>query len=166
MNNQKQIAKRYKHLHGKKWEVFIGRVPCQYKHAEYELSLEEKKNEFGVYTKVVVEVTKTHFNGRILKVFPKILSDELKYNYVREFKILEDDIEGIEEHEMATCSSCSEEIITLGTDCDMYSQYWCDECGGVAQCSECGHIIAGQEMNYNLSGDEGYCDDCNPDEEE
>lgn len=64
----------------------------------------------------------------------------------------------------ANCSGCGAEISTENIDCDMYGQYWCDECGGVSQCTECGHMIASQEMNFDDDGGEGICENCEEDD--
>jgi hypothetical protein len=46
--------KKYNGLHGKEAYVYIGRVPCNMKHQEYELSPNPKTNEYGEYKKITI----------------------------------------------------------------------------------------------------------------
>ena len=59
-----------------------------------------------------------------------------------------------------TCAGCGDEVDTENIDCDKYSQYWCEECGGVGQCRVCGHVIACQEMTFKDNSGEGTCEEC------
>lgn len=67
--NQKTESKRYSYLNGKFVKVYLGRIPCKYKHIQYELNLEKKTNEFGSYQEILVKIRKTHFNGKSLHIF-------------------------------------------------------------------------------------------------
>lgn len=66
--------------------------------------------------------------------------------------------------DVRTCSGCGKDIAADEIDCDMYSQFWCLDCGGVSQCGECGHMMATQEMNFD-GEDEGTCENCNEEEQ-
>lgn len=89
---QKQIAKQYSFLNGKQVNVYIGRVPCIYKHIEKELSLYEKENCFGKYESITIEIRKTHFNGKILTIIPKHCSCDGR---LKDFKIERKDIDNL-----------------------------------------------------------------------
>ena len=65
--------------------------------------------------------------------------------------------------EKTYCTGCSSEMDTTNVDCDLYSQYWCEDCGGVSQCGQCGHMMASQDTNFD-DGDpvcENYEDENN-----
>ena len=87
---QKQIAKQYSFLNGKQIEVYIGRIPCKMKHIEKELSVCKKKNIYGDYDKITIEIQKTHFNGKMLTVIPKYFECA---GFLLPFKISEQDID-------------------------------------------------------------------------
>ncbi len=71
---QKQIAKKYSFLNSKQAKVYIGRVPCKMKHIEKELSVIERENTYGKYEEVLIDIQKTHFNGKTLTITPKYFS--------------------------------------------------------------------------------------------
>lgn len=92
---QKEMSKQYTFLNGKQVNVYIGRVPSIYKHIENELCLYEKENCFGKYSPIIIEIQKTHFNGRILTIIPKYVSC---VGILKDFKIEENDIAKLQAH--------------------------------------------------------------------
>jgi len=69
--NQKELAKQYSFLNGKRAKVYIGKTPCKMKHIEKELSVSEKENTYGEYKEIEVVIQKTHFNGKTLSITPE-----------------------------------------------------------------------------------------------
>ncbi len=90
---QKQIAKQYSFLNGKQAKVYIGRIPCEMKHVEKELSVIEKENTYGKYEEVIIDIQKTHFNGKTLTITPKYFS---YVGVLLPFKIEQDDIDNLQ----------------------------------------------------------------------
>ena len=68
---QKEISKQYSFLNGRQLQVYIGRVKCPMKHVENELSVNEKENGYGKYTKITIDIQKTHFNGKVITIIPR-----------------------------------------------------------------------------------------------
>jgi len=66
--SQKLFNRTYSGLKGKKLECFIGRLECEFKHIALEVSTERKENVFGVYVPIVPQITRTHFNGKVLEL--------------------------------------------------------------------------------------------------
>ena len=91
--NQKQISKQYSFLNGKQINVYIGRVPCKMKHIEYELSVLEKENMYGIYKEIIIEIHKTHFNGNTLTIYHNDFSCS---GVLLPFKITQIDIDKLE----------------------------------------------------------------------
>lgn len=92
---QKTLAKRYKHLNGNSYKMFLGRVPSTLKMVVTELSLTKKKNELGEYDPIQAEVIITHFNGKVITMKCKII-DDLYYCRIADLKIAETDLEILE----------------------------------------------------------------------
>ena len=90
---QKEIAKQYSFLNGKEIKVYIGRVPCEMKHIEQELSVMEKGNTYGKYQEVIITIQKTHFNGKTLTIIPKYFSCD---GHLLPFKIEQKDIDKLQ----------------------------------------------------------------------
>ncbi len=90
---QKQIAKQYSYLNGKQVKVYIGRVPCKMKHIEKEISISPKENDFGKYEEIIITIYKTHFNGKILSIFPKYFQC---YGTLLDFKLEKIDIDKLQ----------------------------------------------------------------------
>jgi len=89
MNNQKNLSKKYSHLNGREITCYIGRVPCNFKHVEYELSVVKKENEYGLFEVIAIRILKTHFNGKVLKITPHPID---MFGIIQDFVICEDQI--------------------------------------------------------------------------
>ena len=68
---QKQVSNQYNYLINKQVNVYIGRVPCEMKHIEKELSIKEKENVYGKYEQITITIRKTNFNGKVITIYPK-----------------------------------------------------------------------------------------------
>ena len=69
--SQRIRAKKFKHLHYQVVEVYIGHVPCKYKHVLKELSLLPKSDAYGEYKRIEMFISRTHWNGKVVTITPQ-----------------------------------------------------------------------------------------------